>query len=142
MSASAIATSYPRSANARAASRPAGPEPTTRTFSLLPFTFICSGCQPLRHSSMKVGFCVHRLIDIVISPVMHILQPMHSRMSSTRPSSIFLGKNGSAMEGLAQPIKSSVPERIILVITSGEVKRPTPTIGLSVNSWIPRTNCS
>ena len=58
---------------------------------------------------MKVGFCVQRLIDIVMSPVMQMLQPMHSRMSSTRPSSIFLGRNGSAIDGRAQPMKSSTP---------------------------------
>ena len=99
-----------------------------------------SGCQPLRHSSINVGFCVQRLIDIVISPVTQILQPIHSRMSSIRPSSIFLGRNGSAIDGRAQPMKSNVPDVIIFAMTSGLVKRPTPTIGLSVSSWIPLTN--
>ena len=61
-----------------------------------------------------------------------MLQPMHSRMSSTRPSSIFLGRNGSAIDGRAAPMKSSTPRRIWLTIVSGEVKRPTPTTGLLV----------
>ena len=59
-----------------------------------------------------------------------MLQPMHSRMSSSRPSSIFLGRNGSAIDGRAAPIRSSTPSRIIRTIVSGEVNRPTPTTGL------------
>ena len=38
-----------------------------------------------------------------------MLQPMHSRMSSMRPSSIFFGRKGSAMEGRAAPMKSMMP---------------------------------
>ena len=38
-----------------------------------------------------------------------MLQPMHSRMSSGRPSSIFLGRNGSAIDGRAQPMRSTSP---------------------------------
>ena len=40
-----------------------------------------------------------------------MLQPMHSRMSSSRPSSIFCGRKGSAIEGRAAPIRSSTPRR-------------------------------
>ena len=83
---------------------------------------------------------MQRLNDMVMSPVIQMLQPMHSRISSTRPSSIFLGRNGSAIEGRAQPIKSSKPVLICLTITSGLVKRPTPTTGLSVSSRMPRTS--
>ena len=36
-----------------------------------------------------------------------MLQPMHSRMSSVRPSSILLGRKGSAMEGRAAPMRSA-----------------------------------
>ena len=43
-----------------------------------------------------------------------MLQPMHSRMSSYRPSSIFFGRNGSAMEGRAAPMMSHCPESIAL----------------------------
>ena len=48
------------------------------------------------------------------------------------------------MDGRAHPIKSSVPDFICLTITSGLVKRPTPTIGLVVNFLIPvtRSNCA
>ena len=46
------------------------------------------------------------------SPVTQMLQPMHSRMSSTRPSSIFFGRNGSAIEGRAAPIRSMMPRLI------------------------------
>ncbi len=74
-----------------------------------------------------------------------MLQPMHSRMSSSRPSSIFCGRKGSAIDGRAPPIRSSTPRRTIPTIVSGEVKRPTPTTGLSVTdfmksitgSWLP-----
>ena len=75
-----------------------------------------------------------------MSPVMQMLQPMHSRMSSIRPSSTFFGKNGSAIEGRAQPMKSRVPDLSCLTITSGLVKRPTPTTGLLVSDLIPETS--
>ena len=42
--------------------------------------------QPRRHSSPIVGFCVQRIGMKRVSPVTQILQPMHSRMSSVRPS--------------------------------------------------------
>ena len=58
---------------------------------------------------------------------------MHSRMSSSRPSSIFLGRKGSAIEGRAAPMKSRMPRRIWATMLSGEVKRPTPTTGLVVS---------
>ena len=54
-----------------------------------------------------------------------MLQPMHSRMSSNRPSSIFLGRNGSAIEGRAAPMMSHCPELIASSMTSGSVNRPT-----------------
>src|SRR6185437_1864882 len=65
-------------------------------------------------------------------PETQMLHPMHSRMSSLRPSSIFLGRNGSAIDGRAQPIMSSTPRLICDTMVSGEVKRPTPTTGLLV----------
>ncbi len=34
------------------------------------------------------------------------LQPMHSRISSIRPSAIFWGRNGSEMEERAEPMMS------------------------------------
>ena len=58
-----------------------------------------------------------------------ILQPMHSRMSSVRPLSILLGRNGSAMEGRAAPMMSAWPDLIICTISSGLVTRPTLTTG-------------
>ena len=64
-----------------------------------------------------------------------MLQPMHSRISSSRPSSIFLGRNGSAIDGRAAPIRSKMPPRTCRTISSGEVKRPTPTTGRSVNGF-------
>ena len=48
-----------------------------------------------------LGFWVQRIGTIVASPETQMLQPMHSRMSSRRPSSIFLGRKGSAIEGRA-----------------------------------------
>jgi hypothetical protein len=45
-----------------------------------------------------VGFWVQRIGAETSSPVTQMLQPMHSRMSSMRPSSIFFGRKGSAME--------------------------------------------
>ena len=52
-----------------------------------------------------------------------------------RPSSIFFGRNGSAIEGRAAPMKSSTPRLICDTIVSGEVKRPTPTTGLVVSCF-------
>src|ERR671936_604717 len=54
---------------------------------------------------------------------MQTLQPMHSRMSSSRPSSIFRGRNGSAIDGRAAPIISRMPRRICDTMASGEVNR-------------------
>ena len=68
---------------------------------------------------------------------MQMLQPTHSRMSSVRPSSIFLGKNGSAIEGRAAPIMSSRPWLTWRSMASGEVKRPTPTSGFVVSALKP-----
>ena len=51
-------------------------------------------------------------------------------MSSKRPSSIFFGRNGSAIDGRAAPMMSHCPELIASTITSGSVKRPTLTTGL------------
>ena len=62
-----------------------------------------------------------------------MLHPMHSRISSSRPDSILLGKKGSAMEGLAAPIRSKTPRETCETIESGEVNRPTPTMGLLVS---------
>jgi hypothetical protein len=59
---------------------------------------------------------------------------MHSRISSSRPSSIFFGRNGSAIDGRAAPIRSQTPLRMISTIRSGLVSRPTPTIGFAVAS--------
>ena len=61
-----------------------------------------------------------------------MLQPMHSRISSGLPCSIFCGKKGSAIDGRAAPIKSTMPLLIWLIMVSGEVKRPTVTTGLLV----------
>ena len=79
-----------------------------------------------------VGFCVQRIGMPRLSEATQMLQPMHSRISSMRPSRILLGRNGSAIEGRAAPIRSTIPLRTIDSIRSGEVSRPTPTTGLPV----------
>ena len=89
-----------------------------------------------------VGFCVQRIGVEVMSPVTQMLQPMHSRMSSIRPSSILRGRNGSAIDGRAAPMKSSTPRRICATIVSGEVKRPTPTTGWRVTVFTQLVNGS
>ena len=71
-----------------------------------------------------------------------MLQPMHSRMSSARPSSIFLGRKGSAIDGRAAPIMSRTPSETMRTIVSGDVNRPTPTTGFDVSAFRPRTYCS
>ena len=96
-----------------------------------------SGCQPLRHSSPIVGFWVQRIGDIVKSPETQMLQPMHSRMSSGRPSSIFLGRNGSAIDGRAQPMRSTRPFLTTDTIRSGDVYLPTATTGFVVSFFTP-----
>ena len=63
-----------------------------------------------------------------------MLQPMHSRMSSGRPSSIFLGRKGSAIEGRAAPMRSAAPLLMISTMSSGLETRPTPTTGTAVTS--------
>ena len=79
---------------------------------------------------------------MVMSPETQMLQPMHSRMSSMRPSSIFFGRKGSAIDGRAAPMKSRMPRWIWRTIVSGEVKRPTPTTGLVVSCFTQAMNSS
>src|SRR5271170_1488966 len=98
-----------------------------------------SGCQSRRHSSPAVGFWVHRTGTPSCQLEMQMLQPMHSRISCSRPSLIFLGKNGSAIDGLAPPIKSKMPRLTCETMTSGEVNRPTPTTGFLVNFLMKST---
>ena len=113
-----------------------------KTLSSLLRDSIYSGCQSLLHSSPIVGFWVHLIGTESSSPTTQILQPIHSRISSIFPSSIFFGKKGSAIEGRAAPIISMIPRRIIDTIVSGEVKRPTPTTGLVVNDFTNLIYCS
>ena len=126
-----------------AASSPAGPAPTTST---VRFRFLAarmrSGCQPRRHSSPIVGFCVQRIGDMVKSPDTQMLQPMHSRMSSMRPSSIFFGQERVGDRGPrgADQVEDAAPT--MRTIVSGEVKRPTPTTGLVVSCLMPLIYCS
>ena len=68
-----------------------------------------------------VGFCVQRIGTHSLSAATQMLQPMHSRISSSRPSSIFFGRKGSAIDGRAAPIRSITPRRIAETIASGEV---------------------
>ena len=140
-----MVTSNPCRAATRAASSPLGPPPTTSTLLGLSVLVNFSGCHPRRHSSPAVAFCVQRTGTPSCQLAMQILQPMHSRISSLRPSLILVGKKGSAILARAPPIKSSTPRRICETIVSGEVKRPTPTTGRSVTvltksmigSWAP-----
>ena len=125
----------PRRPSTSAHSIPAGPAPTTSTSeSALAARSKRSGCQPRRCSSPAVAFCVQPMWRRLSPFEMHMLQPMHSRMSPRRPSSIFLGIHGSAMLGRAAPIRSHTPDSMISAIRSGDVSRPTPTIGLVVAS--------
>ncbi len=113
---------------------PAGPAPTTSTaFSELRALWNRSGCQPRRYSSPAVAFWVQTIGGPPISQrEMHWLQPMHSRMSSARPSSIFRGRNGSEIDGRAAPMMSNWPELMMCNMVSGLTIRPTPTTGLFV----------
>ena len=67
---------------------------------------------------------------------MQTLQPMHSRMSSSRPSSIFWGRNGSEIDGRHVAMMSSAPPLMASIIASGLVQRPTPSTGFVVTSLI------
>ncbi len=62
-------------------SRPAGPAPTTSTDAAVAAGAMRSGCQPRRHSSPMVGFCVQRTGTPSCQLEMQMLQPMHSRIS-------------------------------------------------------------
>ncbi len=90
---------------------PCRPRATTRIRAADPRGLIVSGCQPRRNSSPMLGFCVHRMGDMVRSPDTHMLQPMHSRISSGWPDWILFGRKGSAIDGLAAPIRSNTPDR-------------------------------
>src|SRR5437763_1819724 len=121
----------PRLPRTIAHSMPAGPALTTST-SLSAFLARVkrSGCQPRRYSSPAVAFWVQMTGGPPISQrEMQMLQPMHSRMSSSRPSSIFLGSHGSEMDGRQVAMMSSLPDLTASTIRSGLVKRPTPRTG-------------
>ena len=110
---------------------PAGPAPTTST-SLSAFFAGSnrSGCQPRRYSSPAVAFWVQMSGGPPISQrEMQMLQPMHSRMSSRRPSSILRGSHGSEIEGRHVAMMSREPDSIASTIRSGFVNRPTPSTG-------------
>ena len=89
-----------------------------------------------------LGFCVHRIGDMVKSPDTQMLQPMHSRIVASWPVRIFSGRNGSAIDGRAAPMRSRMPLLIWRTMVSGEVNRPTPTTGLLVSCFSPATYCS
>ena len=74
--------------------------------------------------------------------MMQTFEPVHSRISSVRPSWIFCGRNGSAIDGRAAPTRSHTPLRTIEAIRSGLVSRPTPTIGFAVASRMPPVHSS
>ena len=65
-----------------------------------------SGCQLRRHSSPMVGFWVQRSGAPSLLAERQMLQPMHSRIRSSCPWSILCGRNGSAIDGRAAPMKS------------------------------------
>ena len=80
--------------------------------------------SPLRHSSMKGGFWVQRLIDIVnvagdadvaADAFADVLDPAFLDL---------LRQKGSGEWRAARSDQSSVPEVSCFTITSGEVKRP------------------
>ena len=128
----------PRFPSTIAHSMPAGPEPTTST-SLSAFSARenFSGCHPRRYSSPAVAFCVQISGGPPISQrEMQMLQPMHSRMSSSRPSSIFFGRNGSEMDGRQVAMMSRQPDSIASTIMFGSTKRPTPSTGFFATSLI------
>ena len=125
----------PRLPSTIAHSIPAGPAPTTSTSrSRFSAGSKRSGCQPRRNSSPAVAFWVQPMLPPGSAFGMQILQPMHSRISSRRPSSTFSGRNGSAIDGRAAPITSQAPLATISAIRSGSVMRETPTIGFAVAS--------
>ncbi len=68
-----------------------------------------------------VGFWVQRIGSDFGSVATQMLQPMHSRISSSRPSRILRGRCGSAIEGRAAPMRSSTPRRTAETIASGDV---------------------
>ena len=109
---------------------PAGPPPTTSTEQGLVVWVNFSGCQPRRYSSPMVTFWVHMIWPPCWNFDTQMLQPMHSRMSSMRPSEILVGRKGSAIEGRAAPMMSSAPARIKATMSSGLVSRPLPTTGM------------
>ena len=125
----------PRLPSTIAHSIPDGPAPTTSTSrSAFSAGSKRSGCQPRRNSSPAVAFWVQPMLPPGSDFGMQMLQPMHSRISSSLPSSILRGRNGSAMDGRAAPITSHAPLETISAIWSGSVSRETPTIGFAVAS--------
>ena len=89
-----------------------------------------SGCQPRRYSSPIVTFCVHMIWPPCWNFETQILQPMHSRMSSSGLRRSSWEGTGSAIDGRAAPMMSSTPARSSATMSSGLVSRPLPTTGM------------
>ena len=71
-----------------------------------------SGCQPRRHSSPAVGFWVQRTGTPSCQLEMQMLQPMHSRISCSRPSSDLSRQErvGDRGPGAADQIENAAPD--------------------------------
>jgi len=113
-------------------SRP-GPAPITSTsFSAFAAGSKRSGCQPRRYSSPAVAFLradQRRPADLPARDA-DVCSRCTPGMSSSRPSSIFCGRNGSEIDGLqvGDDVELAGVDRVG-PSQSGFVQRPTPSTG-------------
>ena len=96
-----------------------------------------SGCQPLRHSSPMVGFCVQRIgvmrevagdADVAADAFADVLEP--ALLDLLRQERI--GDRGPRRADQVEDARAD-----LRTMVSGEVKRPTPTTGLVVSCLTP-----
>ena len=92
---------------------PAGPAPTTSAArSAFAALVKSSGCQPRRNSSPAVAFWMHPTWLYDSSRAMQTFDPVHSRISSRRPSRIFVGQErvGDRGAGGADDVERTRPD--------------------------------
>ena len=87
------------------------------------------------------GFWVQRIGTPMRSAAEQMLQPMHSRMSSIRPSRSS-GQEGVGDRGARRADEVETPSRTCRTMVSGDVKRPVLTTGFSVTCLTQRTYSS
>ena len=121
-------TSCPRNAAVRAASKPAGPPPTITTFLR---TADFSGTSNWVLCSCPAAiFTTQAILPVLMSrPTQPWLEPIHGRISASRPSRAFATRYGSAMSARTIDTMSAMPLPTTWSAWSRVIMRPVTMVG-------------